>query len=309
MKKLSKLLSLLLLFSCSESEMENENNSLNNDILSNDVNLMKSIFEKFDGVTTSSDENQFYVNSSGLPQHNMMKGITNWQQQIPINQEYNADNNWAIPIFPSFSKEPLSTKSNLMKGALAIAVNGVPIFNPLNNRGEDANLIGELDEWGGHCGKADDYHYHIPPTHLISQVGQGNPIAYALDGFPVYGETTKTLDENLGVLNDDGTYHYHTIKDYPYFIAKMKGNVTLTGNSPENQITPQPSAKGIRPALQPLNGASITDFKKISTNSYQLKYTLKSEVYTIDYYWDSSGHYYLTFTDPDGSSRTETYHK
>ena len=49
MKKLIKLLSLLLLFSCSESEMQNQNNSLNNDILSNDVNLMKSIFEKFDG--------------------------------------------------------------------------------------------------------------------------------------------------------------------------------------------------------------------------------------------------------------------
>ena len=110
-------------------------------------------------------KSKFYVNSSGLPQHNMMKGITNWQQQIPINQEYNADNNWAIPIFPSFSKEPLSTKSNLMKGALAIAVNGVPIFNPLNNRGEDANLIGELDEWGGHCGKADDYHFiFLQPT-------------------------------------------------------------------------------------------------------------------------------------------------
>jgi len=46
-----------------------------------------------------------------------------------------------------------------MKGAVAIAPNGVPIFNPLNNTGEDAYAIGELDQWGGHCGKADDYHY------------------------------------------------------------------------------------------------------------------------------------------------------
>ena len=30
---------------------------------------------------------------------------------------------------------------------------------------------------------------------------------------------------------------------------------------------------------------------------------------TIDYYWDNSGHYYITFTNPDGSTKTETYHK
>ena len=49
-----------------------------------------------------------------------------------------------------------------LSGAIALAVNGMPIFNALNNRGDDAYLAGELDDWGGHAGRADDYHYHMP---------------------------------------------------------------------------------------------------------------------------------------------------
>ena len=65
----------------------------------------------------------------------MMVGITNWQQQIPINQNYFDNNSWSIPIKPEISDSPLSSKSNFMTGAMAIAINGIPIFNPLNNRG------------------------------------------------------------------------------------------------------------------------------------------------------------------------------
>ena len=147
------------------------------DIPANDVNFLASLFGKFSGVSTDSDDEWFYISSNGLPTHNMMVGITNWQQQVPIDQNYSGNNSWAIPIQPELSNNPLSTQTNLLKGAIAIAVNGIPIFNPLNNRGEDANEIGELDQWGGHCGRADDYHYHLPPTHLQSIVGIENPIA------------------------------------------------------------------------------------------------------------------------------------
>ena len=239
----------------------------------------------------------------------MMEGITNWQQQFPINQEYNGTNSWSIPINPEFSENPLSSESNFMKGAMAIAINGIPIFNALNNRGEDANLIGELDKWGGHCGKADDYHYHLPPTHLSDIVGADNPIAYSLDGFPLFGKTNKTLDENLGLLNKDGSYSYFTVESFPYFISKMRGKVTTSGLAPENQIIPQAQSKGIRPALTPLKGAEITKFLTTGENSYQLIYSLNNQEYTIEYLWDDTGHYFVTFTDPDGTFRTETYHK
>ena len=137
-------------------------------------------------LETRSDASYYYVATSGIPAHNMMVGITSWQQQVPIPQSYTGSNSWSIPLQPSYAVSPLSTKTNFMKGAVAVAVTGVPIFNALNNRGEDSYLIGELDKWGGHCGRADDYHYHVAPLHLSRTVGATKPIAYALDGYPLY---------------------------------------------------------------------------------------------------------------------------
>ncbi|MDN3667274.1 YHYH protein [Algibacter miyuki] len=277
--------------------------------LSSDVGMMQTFFEKFDGVSTHTDDNYLYISSNGLPDHDMMVGITNWQQQVPINQNYTGGNSWAIPTHPKMAEHPLSTKTNLLKGAIAVAVNGIPIFNPLNNRGEDANAIGELDNWGGHCGRADDYHYHLPPLHLQNQVGIGNPVAYAVDGFPVYGETTDTLDKYLGKTNPDGSYQYHTIKEYPYFIAGMRGEVILDPKTkaPENQVYPQPRTQELRPALTPLRGAEIIDFKSLGENSYALTYSLDSEEYIINYNWDSDDNYSYQFINPDGTSTVETY--
>ncbi|WP_158850231.1 YHYH protein [Algibacter sp. L1A34] len=273
------------------------------------VSMMQSFFEKFEGVTTRTDDNYLYISSNGLPDHDMMVGITNWQQQVPINQNYTGNNSWAIPTHPKMAEHPLSTKTNLLKGAIAVAVNGIPIFNPLNNRGEDANAIGELDNWGGHCGRADDYHYHLPPLHLQDQVGIGNPLAYAVDGFPVYGETTDALDVYLGKTNADGSYEYHTIKKYPYFIAGMRGEVILDPKTkaPENQVYPQPRTQELRPALRPLRGAEIIDFKSLEENSYALTYSLDSKEYTINYSWDREDTYSYQFINPDGTVTVETY--
>ena len=71
----------------------------------------------------------------------------------------------------------------------------MPIFNPLNNRGDDAYLFGELDNFGGHCGRADDYHYHLAPVHLEKTIGKGLPIAYALDGYPSTA-TANSMDRS-----------------------------------------------------------------------------------------------------------------
>jgi hypothetical protein len=96
----------------------------------------------------------YLVESNGLPSHQMMVGIKSWQQQIPTPQPYSGNNAWSIPIKPVISANPISAKGHFLRGAIAIAVNGVPIFNALNNRGDDALLAGELDNWGGHCGRA-----------------------------------------------------------------------------------------------------------------------------------------------------------
>lgn len=283
----------------------------------NDIAFLTSIFSKFENVTTRHDNKYFYIESNGIPTHEMMTGITSWQQQVPIDHDYSGDNSWAIPLRPELADKPLSTQKNFMKGAIAIGVNGIPIFNPLNNRGEDALAFGELDNWGGHSGRADDYHYHIAPTHLQSQVGEGKPIAYALDGFPVYGPVDGVprgeLDEYLGKFAEDGSYEYHAVSEFPYLIAGLRGKVDINPRTkaPENEIAPQAHTRGVRPDLQPLGGAEITGFKIISPRQYSLSYTQNGNPYQLNYSWgegESSKNYTFEFVGPNGT-RTETYRR
>ena len=267
-------------------------------------------------VSTSFDNTYFYVASNGIPNHNMMIGITSWQQQVPITQAYSGTNSWSIPLQPVYATTPLSTKSNLMKGAVAIAVNGIPIFNALNNRGEDSYKIGELDNWGGHCGKGDDYHYHAAPLHLSTLNGL-KPIAFALDGFSVYGTkepdgtSMSTLDSCHGHITSGGVYHYHGTTDYPYVVGAMKGKVTLDPSTPapENQIIPQAFAKPVRPATNPLNGASITDFVAVGTNGYMLTYKIGAKNGYVKYSWDANNKYTFILTDTAGVAVTNSYQR
>lgn len=280
----------------------------------NDIAFLTSLFDNFSSLSTSSDDDWFYISGNGLPEHDMMKGITNWQQQVPIDQDFTGDNSWQIPIQPVVAESPQPMEDEFFRNAIAISVNGVPLYHPMTNAGVDAFASGQLDQWGGHSGRADDYHYHLPPTHLEAIVGSGNPIAYALDGFPIYGETTETLDASLGRYNADGGYQYHTIPNYPYFMANLVGEVNLTetqdGQSTVYEITPQPRTTGARPSTDPLGGAlEITDFETTGTNSYLLTYVLDGETYLIDYSWDEQGVYTYTFTLPDGSTTTETYQR
>jgi hypothetical protein len=281
----------------------------------NDPTVMAAAFVPYKSfVTTRFDATYFYIDTpTGLPAHNMMVGITNWQQQVPVPQAYTGSNAWSIPLTSTVATTLLSTKSNFMKGAIAIAANGIPIFNPLNNRGEDSYLIGELDNWGGHCGKADDYHYHVPPIHLSTTSGN-LPIAYALDGYAVYGakeadgSTMTTLDDFHGHSASDGTYHYHGTTTYPYMIATMRGKVTSdpATTAPENQILPQASAKPIRPPLTPLNGAKIITFSAPSATSYSLEYQVNSKSGFVNYNWVGTK-YNFTFIDTNGTTTMQSY--
>ena len=120
-------------------------------------------FERFSGkVVVRWDAKWLYVESDGMPDHEMMTEITAWQQQVPLPQPYTGDNSWRVPLQPKPAAQPKSAKTAFFRGAIAIAINGVPIFNPIKNDGRtDTYLAGELDLFGGHSGRADDYHYHI----------------------------------------------------------------------------------------------------------------------------------------------------
>lgn len=267
-------------------------------------------FEAFaPGVRVHWDEKFLYVESCGLPEHNMMVGITNWQQQVPLPQNYFGANAWCFPLYPVPAKAPQTIKGHFLRGAIAIAANGVPIFNPQNNRGEIAAEIGELDQWGGHCGRADDYHYHAAPLHLQATVGKGNPIAFALDGYPIYGLTEPDGSPPVGLDDFDGHttpalgYHYHASLKYPYVNGGFHGEVTERGG----QVDPQPELRPLREALPPLRGAVITGFEATGTNGYKLTYELNGEKRFVVYASNAPGSYSFEFQNGAEGTATKTY--
>jgi phosphatidylethanolamine-binding protein (PEBP) family uncharacterized protein len=303
-------------------------------------------------VKTRWDERWLYVESDGLPHvpggkagtfafsHPMMVGITAWQQQVPLPQNYRGGNSWQIPLNPEFAEKPVSAKEQLFRGAIALAANGVPIFNPIKNDGRtDTFLAGELDDFGGHCGRADDYHYHIAPTHLQKYVGTGQPIAYALDGFPIYGlfdpaakkggrdediccplGSHEPLDalhghfgaptrgpgpDGTGTVAVPGLYHYHASEKYPYLNGGMRGVVTVK----EDQIDPQPRASSPRAALPPLRGAKITGFKATGDENepaWSLEYILDGKKHFVNYRLEN-GKWEFDFVGPTGATKTESH--
>jgi hypothetical protein len=260
------------------------------------------------------DADYLYVGSNGIPDHPMMIGITAWQQQVPIPQDYHGANAWRIPLHPVVAAHPLSARENFFRGAIALAVDGIPIFNPIKNDGHtDTFLAGELDEYGGHCGRADDYHYHIAPVFLEKIVGVGKPIAVALDGYPIYGTTEpdgtpvnrNLLDGCNGHDDAHGHYHYSSTKTYPYINGGFHGEVSVVGG----QVDPQPRCVPIRPPGRPLRGAIITGFTSPQPNTYALTYEVDEEERHIVYSIENDGTYHFDFIDGQGGHTREVYRR
>ena len=271
---------------------------------------ISSAFQPFaPKVKTRSDDKNFYVESDGMPNHKLMVGITNWQQQVPIPQKYTGSNAWQFPLKPVPAANPMSAKNHFFRGAMAIAADGVPIFNALNNRGEISQDIGELDEFGGHCGRADDYHYHIVPTYVEKIAPKGQPVAYSLDGYPLYGYTEPDgapvgkLDEFGGHDTVKWGYHYHAQKSYPYLNGGFHGEVVER----DGQVDPQPSAQPFRQALTPLRGAKITGFEQPKPGVYSLTCTYNGAICHVNYVLQRDGSYKFDYIDGQGKTVTETY--
>ncbi|TWT86214.1 YHYH protein [Neorhodopirellula pilleata] len=271
---------------------------------------LAKLFEPFKKtVNVRFDKDFLFVESNGMPEHSMMIGITAWQQQVPLPQSYTGANAWRIPLHPAPAKNPLSTKEHFFRGAIALAVNGVPIFNPIKNDGKTDTLkAGELDQWGGHCGRADDYHYHIAPVHLEKIVGVGNPVAVALDGYPIYGYNDPNgnpptdLDWLNGHKGPDGMYHYHATKTFPYLNGGFYGEVVER----DGQVDPQPRARPLRPSLSGLRGAKINGFENPKQGSYVLLYDVDGEKRSINYTVADDGSATFNFVSQQGT-KTETY--
>ena len=106
-----------------------------------------------------------------------------------------------IPASPVIATSTSDVSCDM--GILSVALNGVSIYSgavdsscTLLDVDEDASEWTGFDFCSGHSEMSGDYHYHFPPSCLINQIetAQGvtgvdhSPhIAWAFDGFPVYG--------------------------------------------------------------------------------------------------------------------------
>jgi Ca2+-binding EF-hand superfamily protein len=204
----------------------------------------------------------------------------------------------------------MSAKTNFFRGAIAVAANGIPIFNPIKNDGRtDTFLAGELDQYGGHAGRADDYHYHVAPWHLAEKLGPNLPLAYALDGYPIYGlnepdgSPATGLDSFHGHTNAMGGYHYHASRSYPYINGGFYGQVSVRGGG----VDPQPDATPVREATFPLPGAKITGFEvSQDQNKYRVEYEQGGKKGSVAYQVFGNRQVQFVFTNPDGTTREQT---
>ncbi|KAA3643033.1 MAG: YHYH protein [Chloroflexi bacterium] len=258
------------------------------------------------------DETYIYIEADSLADHEMMVGITAWNQQVPIPQDFHEGNAWRIPINPTIASQSTPTTG---QGPIAVAINGVMVYNPTQQDGiYDANrdpyLIGELDACGGHSGRADDYHYHIAPVCLLEQLSNeipyDQPIAYALDGYPIYGfynpdgSLPQDLDECSGEYDEAGNYHYHASPEYPYVNGCFSGEVDLSL---------QPATHPIRPAGEPIQ-VLITAFYEDENGWTHLEYDYQGSTHSINYTLNEEGCYLFQFVDEvgtGGEAHSESY--
>lgn len=181
-------------------------------------------------LSCSGSEIRFH--SNGLPDlgNTLMKGITGTNQQFPRPHDYE----FTITRSPQKASKPFYPEP----GAVGVAVNGIPIFDPatqgpvdpLTGKRPNTYEAGELDVCGGHAGRGDDYHYHMAPTCLIEDMGEEKieqekqPVGYAMDGYPILAlgwfdkanDIEAMLDDCRGITDASGNYFYNVMHEPTY---------------------------------------------------------------------------------------------
>ncbi len=234
----------------------------------------------------------------------MMVGVTSWIQRVPVPYAYE----WRIPRSPTWTG---TTTAASPRGPIAVAIDGVPIFHYERrpdvstslddyDPNNDTVLQGELDECGGHAGQGEDYHYHYTPICLLATHDPVLPVAFGLDGAPVYfGEggtdyygggrfsdlsmlPAAPLDDCNAAMNGDGSYSHFSTKTPPYLIGCHHGFVDAN-----LQIEPRPMS-GRAQGLPSVFGGELGEPVSTLVTSFQV----------------AGAGYRMEFLAVDGSGRT-----
>ena len=200
-------------------------------------------------VNFTIDDGNITIITNGLPNHDFHSG--------PGCCANSMETSYTIPLEPTDDPEcepEISTENCTMapeRGAIAFAVNGVPIFGPEDGPGGDAVALheGAYEEdrqhiWLGLChghSAGGQYHYHADSNcmhwHPDEENGESwsdysiessrnvtshSPIVgFALDGYPIYGFVGWDADGNVTEITSsyklkDGETGYNGIDDYEY---------------------------------------------------------------------------------------------
>jgi hypothetical protein len=157
-----------------------------------------------------------------------------------------------IPLRPQEAAQP----TNLPRGGpIAIALSGIPLYNPNNAEGRNAvegPYREDFDLCNGHPDPPGRYHYHqYSPCIVPNPPPRHSPvIGYAFDGFAIYGPNDADghppadLDTCNGHRDAQRGYHYHVSARFPYVLGCYHG-------TPERQNFDRPGAGpppgGMRP--------------------------------------------------------------
>ena len=179
--------------------------------------------------------------ADGIPNHEVfLEEIpkppgTNTDQDLPYSGNDQGDlRTWQqmsytyrIPLTPKLSTSGETKYTGF--GAMAMAVNGMPLYPDDSTSGVSTKKDQQLDHCNEHAGKGADVHYHGDPSCMYNN-SVPTLVGYAGDGFPVYGildpdtgAAPTDLDECSGKIGKDGSYRYHTQLKSPFTVSCWKG--------------------------------------------------------------------------------------
>ncbi len=250
-----------------------------------------------DSVTVTCTDTHATITSDTYPDHELMTGIVNTNEQVPVPADFAAP----ILLDPILGSTPLTRDA-----ALGVAVNGVPIYDYTaggemtqadlahHQARHDTYQTGQLDVCGGHAGRGDDYHYHVKPTCMIEQMdnaGDDAIIGWGFDGFPIYGDNNPdgsavpagALDVCNGQPDATFGYRYHTSADAPYIVQCLMGEVSDFDQLPRVRPLTHADGGGVDPGRPPRGGVEGLVFTQQDDGLRSMDYRYQGADYYIRY--------------------------
>lgn len=190
------------------------------------------------------DGNNLILSGNGLPTNAttgtfpIQRSDEAWNYDRNPNSIKEQNDNLTLPN-PQIASSPTCVPM----GAIGYALNGVAIYNALDDAGRDAVAHEVQDKCDGHPQSAGEYHYHGPSDCMANANENNTLVGYALDGFGIYSKfdangkeyTNADLDECHGITSEVewngkmvNMYHYVLTQEYPYTVGCFKGTPVKT---------------------------------------------------------------------------------